>query len=200
MKTPIPDDLDAIFDDAWTRLTRGVKDRRSAFHTPVVATLGSDGVRQRVMVLRAADRARRALRFHTDCRSAKVAHIGSGAVASVLGYDPGARIQLLLGGTLALADPEATEAAWQMSALTSRRAYLAAPGPGTPIDEPGSGLPEALLTRAPTGEEAAAGRANFAALAFVVERVEWLELTASGNRRALFTHTEGRWSATWLIP
>jgi len=197
----IADDLDAIFDDAWMRLVRGVKDRRSPFHTPVVATNGTDGVRQRVMVLRGADPATSTLRFHTDNRSAKIAQIGDGAPASVLGYDTGARIQISLSGILAPADPERVAVAWTGTALTSRRAYLCDPGPGTPIDAAGSGLPETLLGRAPTADESAIGQARFTLLLFTVQAIEWLELNSRGNRRARFAlAADGTRSGTWLIP
>jgi pyridoxamine 5'-phosphate oxidase len=197
----VPNDLYAVFDDAWARIVRGVKDRRSPFHTPVVATVGENGVRQRVMVLRGADPVTGVMRFHTDARSAKIGHIGGGAAASVLGYDPGARIQLSLAGTLALADTAATDAAWEGSALSSRRCYLAQPGPGTAAEGPASGLPETLLDRAPTADESLSGRANFALLLFTVAKIEWLELTSQGNRRASFDLADGTRSAgTWLIP
>lgn len=197
----IADDLDAIFDDAWMRLVRGAKDRRSPFHTPVIATTGTDGVRQRVMVLRGADPAAATLRFHTDNRSAKVAQIGEGARASVLGYDTGARIQISLSGTLAPADPERVAAAWAGTALTSRRAYLCDPGPGTPIGAASSGLPETLLDRAPTVAESEIGRTRFALLLFKLQTIEWLELNSQGNRRARFVlAADGTRNSTWLIP
>lgn len=196
----VPDTLDAVLDDGWSRLARGAKDRRSTFHTPVVATAGDADVRQRVMVLRAADRATATLRFHSDVRSAKMSQIGDGAAASVLGYDPGARIQIALSGTLAPAGPDVTEAAWQASAFTSRRCYLAEPGPGTPIDGAGSGLPPHLLDRAPTPKESLAGRTNFVALVFAVSALEWLELTSAGNRRAAFVRRGTGWEGQWLIP
>jgi pyridoxamine 5'-phosphate oxidase len=197
----IADDLGAILDDVWTRLVRGVADRRSAFHTPVVATASADAVRQRVMVLRGADRASATLRFHTDARSPKVAAIGAGLRASVLGYDPGLRIQISLGGTLSRADDETVEAAWAKTALSSRRGYLVTPGPGTPVEQPQSGLPEPLLLRAPTAAESEPGRERFTVLLFTIEQIDWLELTREGNRRACFTlPRSGEPAGTWVIP
>ena len=68
MQIPLPcyDNLEASLAEAWARLARGVKDRRSAFHTPVLASVGADGVPQvRTLVLRAADPVAWRLRFHT---------------------------------------------------------------------------------------------------------------------------------------
>ena len=65
-------DLPATLKFAWQMIGRGVQDRRSAFHTPVLATQSADGPQARVLVLRAFDLATRALTFHTDTRSAKL--------------------------------------------------------------------------------------------------------------------------------
>lgn len=194
---PIADDLDAVFDDAWARLTRGAKDRRSPFHTPVVAT-GGDAVRQRVMVLRAADRTAATLRFHTDRRSAKVPMIDAAPRISVLGYDPAARIQVSMQGTARFAEDPTPF--WDASALTSRRCYLAQPGPGAAVDSAQSGIPDAFLSRTPDTAESEPGAANFAALIVTIDHLEWLELSASGGRRAGFERDGPDWRGTWLIP
>ena len=66
-----PNTLDAVLADIWMRLVRGGADRRSAFHTPVVASVDADGLpQQRVMVLRKCIEAEAVMRFHTDLRSA----------------------------------------------------------------------------------------------------------------------------------
>ena len=197
----LPDDLDAILADCWSRLGRGVADRRAALHTPVVATASAEGPRPRVMVLRAVDRATATLRFHTDARAAKVDEVGNNAPIAVLGYDVGARIQLSASGTGRIETLGSNvDAAWAATALSSRRAYLADPQPGTRTEKATAGLPEALHDRAPTHAESDAGRANFALLLVTLDRIEWLELTYSGNRRAAFVRTGDDWSGHWMIP
>jgi pyridoxamine 5'-phosphate oxidase len=196
----LPDDLDAVLADGWARLGRGAKDRRSPFHTPVVATGGRGGVRQRVMVLRTVDRAQATLRFHSDARAAKLAAIGDAPSVSVLGYDAGARVQVTLSGTARLGDAAVSDAAWAATALYSRRCYLAHPAPGTAVDSALSGLSDDLAARAPEPQESEAGRANFAVLLITVDRLEWLELNARGNRRAAFVRDGDAWRGTWLIP
>jgi pyridoxamine 5'-phosphate oxidase len=192
--------LDDVLNDCWTRLIRGIRDRRSPFHTPVIATSDSNGPRQRIMVLRGALREPGTLRFHTDRRSAKFATIGDGARAHVLGYDAGARIQLALGGWIVRADSEINSAAWDVTALASRRCYLAKPAPGTRIESNQSGLPEDMLARVPTPEESEAGRDNFTALIVTLDRIEWLHLNARGNSRAIFERNQDQWLGSWLIP
>ncbi|MFM9978155.1 MAG: pyridoxamine 5'-phosphate oxidase family protein [Sphingomonadaceae bacterium] len=191
--------LDDIIADVWSRWERAIADRKSPLHTPCVATVDADGVPQtRIMVLRAADRGEASLRFHTDARSGKCTHAGP---ASVLGYDPEARIQLRLTGTAMLeAVGPAANAAWAAASLSSRRCYLAAPGPGTTVPEPTSGLPANLETRLPSPAESDGGRANFAVVLFTADHIDWLHLAATGHRRAQFVHNGSDWHGRWVIP
>ena len=101
MQAPLPcyDDLPATLTEAWARLARGVKDRRSGFHTPVLATIGPDGAPQaRTLVLRAVDPQTRQLRFHTDWRSHKALAVAQNPRVAVHAYCVTAKIQLRLTG------------------------------------------------------------------------------------------------------
>lgn len=191
--------LDGVLADAAGRLANAVKDRRNAMHTPVIGTADGD---LRIMVLREATK-ELTLRFHTDLRSPKCALIGSGAPLSVLAYDPEARVQLRMRGEgwIESRGPVAN-AAWDLATASSRRCYLAETGPSGVLEAAGSAIPEHLLHRAPTIEETASGRANFAVLLVEVRCLDWLHLTHQGGTRARFIR-EGAtapWQATWLAP
>ncbi len=200
MSDPRPsfyDDLAETLAEAWRLIARGVADRRSPFHHPVVATAGLDGApRARTVILRGCDVAGRVLRFHTDLRSEKAAEIAARPDVALHFYDPGAKIQLRLSGTAALhRDDQVADAAWAGSRLFSRQCYGVAPGPGTPIAAGGDfTLPEA------TDEGTAAGRAHFAAVMVHVASLEWLYLAAAGHRRARFDWSSGSPQAVWLTP
>lgn len=206
--TTLPDplcmgSLDAVHLDIWHRLEHGKADRHSPMHTPVVANMNVDGTpSQRVMVLRAVDCTKATLRFHTDIRSGKVAAINNSAPVSVLAYDMQAKVQLRLTGTGRVeSDTPITDDAWSASSLSSRRCYLAYPGPGAKIAEPISGLPAHFESRVPNGDEARPGRVNFAVLTISLYRAEWLYLAAQGHRRAAFDRNrDGIWQGQWLIP
>ncbi len=190
----VPDDLSAVMADCRARLTRGVNDRRSPFHTPVVATAGQ-ALRQRVMVLRAFDAAAFTLRFHTDLRSAKVAQLSAQPNISVLGYDAGAKVQISLTGRAELLTLETLENLWRISSPSARRTYQVVEAPGTPMDHP----PAAPSVDADVQSDN--GKNNFTAFHVHVQMVEWLELSAAGNRRACFTRLiTGDWHSTWLAP
>ena len=187
----MPETLELVRAEIDSLLARGASDRRSPMHTPVVAT-GADELR--VMVLRAWDRDRRTLRFHTDARSPKAAAIGDSAPAGALFYDAAAKVQLRCGGTGRIErDGPIADAAWAAADAYARRCYLIEPGPGAPRDTPGSGLPADLEGVRPDLARTEAGRANFAVLLVAVERFDWLHLAHTGHLRALFDSDGGRW-------
>jgi pyridoxamine 5'-phosphate oxidase len=199
---PVPDDLDNIFNDIWVRWGRGAADRRSAFHIPIIGTVSNDGnPDQRVMVLRKADRAAATLRFHTDIRSTKASQIAAQASISILGYDPGAKVQLRASGSaMIIQSGSLTDAAWAATSASGRRSYLTTLPPGTATDQATSGLPLAFEQAVPTQSESEAGRTNFAIVVVTLNHLEWLHLASTGHRRAAFTRAGDNWTGAWLIP
>ena len=201
MSAPIPsyyDDLDASLAHAFGLITRGVPDRRSPFHHPVVATLGLDGrPRLRTVILRGFDFAKRELRFHTDRRAQKVQEITADPRVSMMGYDAGAKIQLRIEGRAVLhTDDAVADAAWEAAKLFSRQCYGVAPAPGTPLSAGADFvLPET------TEEGTAPGRAHFTAVVVRMDSLEWLYLAAQGHRRAHYAwDANGSFSSNWLAP
>ena len=196
------DDLDTILTDIWTRWGRGSADRRSPFHTPVVASISvSSTPQQRVMVLRHVDRSGSTLRFHTDIRSGKAAQIAEHGTVSVLGYDASAKVQIRASGTAQIITTGTIpDTAWAATSPSGRRSYLTTLAPGIISDHATSGLPKAYETTVPTLPESEAGRANFAIIVITLDRFEWLHLASTGHRRAAFTRSGDTWAGKWLIP
>jgi pyridoxamine 5'-phosphate oxidase len=191
---PEINDFDQALDSIWALLGRGVADRRHGFHHPAIATLGLDGApRNRIVVLRGAERARSSIRFHTDQRSTKCAELARDPRASALFYDEGDRVQLRVEGRAVLHSTDAiADAAWQSSQRMSRVCYGTMPAPGSFLESPsGFALPS-------EDEQIAAGRSNFVAVVIAIERIEWLFLHSGGHRRAMFDVTQG--TARWLVP
>jgi len=197
-------DLPLSLAEGWKLLGRGSKDRKSPLHMPCVGTIGQTGLpRQRIMVLREVRRDDRLLRFHTDNRAGKISDIAEGAPISVLGYHPGAKIQLRLSGTARIeTDSAAADNAWEETSLFGKRCYLAEPGPGAATDKPISGLASDLEGRKPNEEEVLPGRPNFAILLAEIDQIEWLYLAHTGHRRALFSWDAAakQWTGQWLVP
>lgn len=189
-RPPHAGDLEATRATAFALLARGVADRRHPFHTPVLGSVGADGEpRLRTLVLRGFDAGARTVRLHTDRRSGKAADIAHQPRVSLLGYDPGQRVQIRLSGHATLHDDDAVaEVGWASSRDFSRMCYAVEPAPGQPV---AASPPEPL--------DPLAGRANFAVIRLVFDRLEWLWLAAGGHQRALFTWNDSP-QATWLVP
>lgn len=195
--------LDAVRRQAFALMARGVSDRRSPFHTPVLVTNGLDGSpAARTVVLRGFEPARRHLIVHTDRRSGKVAELSADDRAALVFYDARNRVQVRVGarGVVHRGDDEAA-AAWGRVTPFGRRCYLGDP-PGAPSPESTSGLPVDLDGSPPSLERSESGFANFAVIALTVLTMDWLLLSARGHRRARFVWpadgADAR--ATWLAP
>ena len=204
---PFPDhhdDLDATLKFAWQMVGRGVHDRRSAFHTPVLATLGADGPQARVLVLRALDVTLRSLTFHTDTRSAKMPELAGDSRVAVTFYDAARKVQLRLNGVASVqANNAVSHQRWAASRPSSLRCYLGAQ-PSAVSPAPTSGLPAQVEAREPELHELAVAEVNFAVLQIAVQRMEWLHLHTRGQRRSLFTWVDGSAQSSctmqWLNP
>ena len=182
--------FDEIRNDIAERLADGATNRRSAMHTPVVATADADA---RVMVLRGFEPESWTLRFHTDARSPKVDVIEGDPRIGVLAYDRQAKLQLRLRGTGRIVTTGSeVESAWSQSDNFARRCYLGS-GPGERSNQPTSGLPPEFEGVEPTDEDVAPARENFALLLVRIEEADWFSLAHTGHRRALFIGEEGRW-------
>jgi pyridoxamine 5'-phosphate oxidase len=189
------DDLALTLEEAWSRLTHGVRDRRSPFHTPAVATIGLDGrPRMRTVVLRGADAGQGTLRFHTDLRGAKVAEVRCDPRVALHAYDPRAKFQVRLEGRASIHFNDlVADKAWEASRLMSRACYATEPQPGTPLDEVGG-------FDIPSEEnEINTGRVNFCVVLLHVATIETLYLDHAGHRRALFALGHPI-DANWLTP
>lgn len=185
------DDLSGFERWCWSLVSRGVKDRRSPFHTPTLATVGDDGRPDlRTLVLRGANEGERTLRFHTDRRAGKLRQIVAEPRVAVHFYDAGRKLQLRMDGRASFetADAGTGAEAWERTRDFSRACYRVQPAPGSVIEE---GHAYAMPNEPRDAEE---GRENFAVLLVRVDEVEALYLAASGHRRARFG------DATWLVP
>jgi 3-hydroxyisobutyrate dehydrogenase len=187
------DDLEGSCDHAWALLARGVKDRRSPFHTPGLATVSPEGLPEiRTVVLRGCDTSARSLRFHTDTRSAKITDMQKQPQAALHFYDPTAKIQLRVRAQLDLLSGAAYDTAWDNTRPMSRECYQVTQAPGSPLPNPADVVFDAAATND--------GADYFAPVIAHVRQIEWLYLAARGHRRALFDFTSAQPQHSWLVP
>lgn len=184
--------LDEVLADVFRRLSRGVADRRSAFRSPALATVGPDGRPQvRTVVLRGFDGAARLMTVHSDLRAAKIAALRANSNVALHVWDNGAQIQVRIDGTATIsAGDELARAEWARLHAGSRAAYRSQPTPATPVEDP------AAIPR--VDEDAAF--AHFAVLRVRVEHLDWLHLAREGQRRANFTWRRDVPEQRWLTP
>lgn len=196
-------DLAELYVGCWERL-RGVAELGAGggWRIPVLATQRGGVPRQRSIVLRRVQRESGLLWFHTDVRSGKVADIEGCPQVSLLFYDAATETQLAVGGVArVLTEGVDVDLLWEQSASSSLRMYLAPGAPGTESDAEDSNLPEGVRGRIPERHELSAGRVNFAGVQVVVERMEWLQLSRGGNRRAVYVCSSGRAvTGRWVLP
>ncbi len=191
--------LDDVRTDCLNRLIRAPRDRKSPMHTPVIVTGDVDA---RVMVLRAFDSARWALRLHTDARSPKAKVVGADSRVAVLFYDKGAKIQIRARGEgRILTTGDEVDTAWANGTNFARRCYLG-DGPGAASDAPTSGLPPEFEGAEPDDAQLIPARDNFALLMITITAFDWLYLAHTGHVRAQFVRNSeaSDWRGHWVAP
>ena len=119
-------------------LEDAIENRRNLFHTPVLSTFSDSKINSRVIVLRGFDPVKRTLRIHTDSRSRKIKDVSENSDATLLGYDPGLKIQLKLHGSIDTHyQDNIADLAWRDSQEMSKVCYSISESPGKEIDYPG---------------------------------------------------------------
>lgn len=186
------DDLAASLQEAFRLLADAVPNRRSAFHTPTIASLDDAGAPSlRTIVLRGFDAEARTLRFHTDRRSDKARGIARDPRVMMHFYDAALHIQLRVAGCAVLHLEDAVaDAAWAASRSSSRMCYAAPDASGAVVPVPPAAPQDAEI-----------GRPHFAAVVIGFHRLEWLWLAAAGHQRARFIWDDvGNLTADWIAP
>ena len=168
----------------WTELQRATQDRHHDWRTPVLATVGLDGLPQaRTVVLRQADAALARLHIYTDSRSPKVAEVTAKPGATLVFWSQRLSWQLRVRASMSVqtCGPE-VRAVWaRVSQSAAAGDYLSAGAPGD------------ALQAAPAGSGDSAGSHHLAILTAQVQEIDWLELARGGHRRAVLGATTWAW-------
>lgn len=181
---PEPATLEDVLLDVWRTLSQALGDRDDPNRTPVLATSDAKGSHARTVVLREVRKQDRALLCYTDGRSAKATQIRTNPRVNWLFYDPLVRRQIRAEGRAELhQNDDLVDEHWRAASSANRKLY-AGPPPGGEPDASGSENP----------------RANFAVLRCIVDRIDWLDQSVPGHRRAQFDWSDGEWLARWVAP
>ena len=191
-----------IFEEIKTNLTRGVKDRKHAFHNPVFCNVDQDGgVDSRVVVLRKFDPINMILNFHTDYRSPKVSNLKKNNKSMLVFYDHKLKIQMRIKTTSIINyQNEIAKEMWDKTKLLSRKCYLTSKDPSSLTSLPEDGIPEHLIGKEPEFEESEKGYKNFTVIENKINEIDWLYLEISGHRRLNLLFQNNKPQFQWLIP
>ena len=178
--------LSEMHAQVWTRLVRGVHDRRAPTRHPTMATVTPDGRPQaRTVVLRAATKQTGCLEIHTDLHSTKVIELITTPFASLHVWDTTAHLQVRLEANVTILRGEEVAEIWTRVPELSRLSYGSSPAPGRQI-------PDALAYNQVPDP------ASFAVLQLSVHTIDVLHL-GQHHRRARFERADN-WEGIWLSP
>jgi len=202
MSTSSKENTHEIFEEIKTNLTRGVKDRKHAFHNPVFCNVDQDGgVDSRVVVLRKFDPINMILNFHTDYRSPKVSNLKQNNKSMLVFYDHKLKIQMRIKTTSIINyQNEIAKEMWDKTKLLSRKCYLTSKDPSSLTTLPEDGIPEHLIGKEPEFEESEKGYKNFTVIENKINEIDWLYLEISGHRRLNLLFQNNKPQFQWLIP
>ena len=191
-----------IFEDIKRNLTRGVKDRKHTFHTPVFCNVDNENsIESRVVVLRQFDSPNMVLNFHTDFRSPKILGLQQNNNSLLVFYDHKLKIQLRIKTTSIINNQnKVTQEMWDQTKLFSRKCYLTEKAPSSSTNLPEDGIDQSLGGREPTIEESERGYKNFTVVQNQIQQIDWLYLAASGHRRLKIILEKQIPSFQWIIP
>lgn len=164
----------------WALLSAGAGAPGNALYTGVLATVSGDGPTARTVVLRHASAPDRALWFHTDRRSAKVAELSRDPRISWVFWDPETRIQLRCRGRAREEmDQEQIQAQWARLSDHARSLYVS-------VD--------------PDDLRRDRARGHFLCYRCVISAIDWLHLDRAGHQRARLDWAQGRWQTRRIAP
>ena len=187
--------LKETLDASFKVLENAIENRRNLFHTPVLSTFSDSKINSRVIVLRGFDPEKRALRIHTDSRSRKIKDISENSEATLLGYDPGLKIQLKLHGSIDTNyQDKIADLAWRDSQKMSKVCYSISESPGKKIDDPRNYDVDSENININEGYK------NFAVINFHFNSLEFLYLMSSGHRRSIHVWEAEELISNWIVP
>ena len=187
--------LEETLHTSFKVLEDAIENRHNLFHTPALSTSSDSKINSRVIVLRAFDPEKRILRIHSDSRSRKIKDVSENSDATLLGYDPGLKIQLKLHGSIDTHyQDKIADLAWRDSQEMSKVCYSVSESPGKKIDDPRNYDVDSENININEGYK------NFAVINFHFNSLEFLYLRSSGHRRSIHVWEAEELISNWMVP
>jgi pyridoxamine 5'-phosphate oxidase len=195
MSLPTLIDLPDIQAALWSELTRATHDKHHEWRSLALATVDGESADARTVVLREVDTSEQALRFFSDARAGKLVQIQTHPQGTLLLWSRRLSWQLRLRVTLSIqTEGLAVSSRWARLKLSpAAQDYLAPLAPGMALPTSATADRSELATESTTDTKVTEQRAYFALLTAQVLSMDWLELRATGHRRAVFDASGARW-------
>ena len=179
-----------IYENIWNCLEKGVKDRLSDYHTFSLATSSKNIVENRTVVLRAYNKEKQSIIFHTNNLAGKVNEIEDNPNVAGLFYDKKAKTQLRFNGIAVINNmDQLCKTRWDKMNLQSKECYYQNIRPGESIKHPD--MVENHLENELSQ--------NFTVITININKIEWLYLSSMGHSRVEFLR-ENKFYGQWIAP
>ncbi len=183
---PWASSLVELYAQVWTRLARGVVDRRAPARHPTLSTVSPDGKpKSRTVVLRASNSLLHTLDLHTDLRSSKIEDLTTIPFGALHIWDNAAHLQIRLEAKVDILQGADVAPIWASLPEHTQLSYAILPAPGQQIAS-------SLAYNKTSVSD------HFSVLRLSVETIEVLHLGAD-HRRASFGLGDD-WAGKWLVP
>lgn len=185
----------------WQQIIEGVKNENHGFHFPVLATVGSEGIRQRILTLREAEPEARILIAFSDYRTGKVADLLQNSRANWLFFNNASKEQLRADSQVTIHHKdEYARILWDNLPPSSRTEFLGVLSPGTTSQDYTNNYPEFVFNKELNYENTENGFENFCVLSCEVSNLDYLQLRKSGHVRAQYFWRDNEWKGSWVAP
>ncbi|MBF95982.1 MAG: hypothetical protein CFH34_01686 [Alphaproteobacteria bacterium MarineAlpha9_Bin4] len=175
----------------WDFFQQGVKNKKSSFHYPAIASISKKSLNLRTVILRKVLREDRMLFFYTDYRSNKVQEIKTNNLVLLHVYDKKNNIQIQAKGKAKIIHKaKLNQIIWNSMSEHSKLAYMFDKSPGKKITNEND---IGYLNQ----EE---GFKNFTIIKMKVNKITFLKLNCQGNKKALFEYSNKTFNYFWLVP
>ena len=175
----------------WDFFQQGVKNKKSAFHYPTIATGNERRFNLRTVILREVVRDSHIIIFHTDIRSKKIEELKSNNRLHLHVYDKKNKIQIQAEGKAEIFNKvKLNELTWNSLSNNTKSAYLIKETPGIKIksEKDFSYLDEKK------------GFRNFAIVKVGIKKITFLNLNYDGNKKAFFEYGKNNIKYFWIVP
>jgi len=175
----------------WDFFQQGVKNKKSAFHYPTIATGNERRFNLRTVILREVVRESHIIIFHTDIRSKKIEELKSNNRLYLHVYDKKNKIQIQAEGKAEIFNKvKLNELTWNSLSNNTKSAYLIKETPGIKIksEKDFNYLDEKK------------GFRNFAIVKVGIKKITFLNLNYDGNKKAFFEYGKNNIKYFWIVP